>query len=99
MDFNTALVARRLAARTYHNASLIIRYLSLLSCFLSACPLLAQTGTLRGQVTDDSGAVIPAARITLTGPSGRPKTAGLAPVNYRVQAFAPDLALPQPAKI
>ena len=85
---------------------MIIRYLSLLFCLLGACPLLAQTVTLRGQVTDDSGAVIPAARITLTGPSGGPKTAtaaidgrysfaGLAPGNYTVQASAPELALPQ----
>src|SRR5262249_46409159 len=69
-----------------------------------------QTATLRGQVTDDSGAVIPAARIMLTGPSGLLKTAataidgrysfaGLAPGNYTVQASAPDLALPQPLKI
>jgi Carboxypeptidase regulatory-like domain len=89
---------------------LVIRYLSLLYCLLGACPLLAQTATLRGQVSDDSGAVIPAARITVTGPTGLIKTttaaidgrysfAGLAPGNYTVQASAPDLALPQPAKI
>ena len=71
---------------------------------------MAQTATLRGQVTDESSAVIPGAKVTLTGPAGLVKTtaadnnggysfAALAPGNYTVQAAAPQLAMPQPAKI
>ena len=73
-------------------------------------PLLAQTAVLRGQVTDESKAVIPGAKVTLTGPAGVVKTAAadnnglysfaaLAPGSYTVQAAAPQLSMPQPAKI
>ena len=73
-------------------------------------PVFAQTATLRGQVTDESGAIIPGATVTLTGPSGVVKTlttgsdgtysfAGLAPGKYKVLASAPDLAMAQPAQI
>src|SRR6266853_2017255 len=43
----------------------------LISCFLST-PLLAQSGevNLRGQVTDQSGAVVPHIPVTLLGPGG-----------------------------
>jgi hypothetical protein len=78
--------------------------------FAISSPLLAQTATLRGKVTDESGAVIPGAKVTVNGPSGLVKTtasapdgtysfAGLPPGDYTVQASAPDLALAQPAKI
>ena len=81
-----------------------------LSALLASLPALGQTVSLRGQVTDQSGAVVPLATVTLNGPSGLVKTAkaandgtyafaDLAPGNYTVQASAPDLALPQPAKI
>jgi len=71
--------------------------------------LFAQTATLRGQVTDQSGAMVPAAIITLTDAKGLAKTttadnhgawsfAGLAPGNYGVQGSAPQLAL-APVKI
>jgi hypothetical protein len=65
--------------------------------------LAQQTGgTLRGTMTDDSGAVIPAARITLTG-VGSTKTAqtqadgtyvfqGLAPGQYTVHVTFPGFA-------
>jgi Carboxypeptidase regulatory-like domain len=77
---------------------------------LLTSPLLAQTAVLRGQVTDESKAVIPGAKVTLTGPAGVVKTtaadnnglysfAALAPGSYAVQAAAPQLAMPQPAKI
>jgi hypothetical protein len=82
---------------------------SLLSALLAAFPLSGQTVSIRGQVTDESGALVPAATITLNGPSGVKATkaasdgsytfAGLAPGNYTVQASAPDLALPQGVKI
>ena len=61
-------------------------------------------------MTDESGAVIPGAKVTLSGGSGPVKTttaaidgrysfAGLAPGTYAVNASAPELALPQPVKI
>jgi hypothetical protein len=82
----------------------------LLAFLLASSLALAQTGSLRGQITDESGAVIPAAKVTLNGPSGPVKTTtaagdgsyaftGLRPGNYTVMASAPDLVLPQPAKI
>jgi hypothetical protein len=84
-------------------------YSVLLALVLSS-PLLAQTAILRGIATDESGAVIPGAKVTVTGPSGLLKIAttgadgsysvvGLPPGNYTVQAAAPDLGMGQPAKI
>jgi len=75
----------------------------LLLAVLWAPSLFAQTAALRGQVTDPSGAIVPAAAITLTDAKGQVKTtaadsngawsfAGLAPGNYVVQASAPQLA-------
>src|ERR1035441_9760857 len=40
----------------------------------AAHSLSGQTAILRGQVTDESGAVIPGAKVSLKGPSGAPKT-------------------------
>jgi len=37
--------------------------------------LFAQTGTLRGVVTDESGAIVPGAKITLTANTGTANTA------------------------
>ena len=73
-------------------------------------PALAQTASLRGQVTDQSGAVLPAAKVTLKGPSelvktttaddsGRYSVAGLPAGDYTVRASAPDLTLQEPSKI
>src|SRR5260370_38249518 len=70
----------------------------------------AQNATLRGQVTDESGALVPGATVTLQSPDGTTKTAiadsqgrysftPLRPGNYTVSAAAPDLATPQPAEI
>src|SRR5689334_16751986 len=72
--------------------------------------LFAQTGALRGTVTDQSGAIIPGATVTISGPAGLVKSAtadsegvysfsGLALGDYAVQAVAPDLKLLRPAKI
>src|SRR5437867_2603592 len=71
--------------------------------------LFAQTGTLRGTVTDDSGAIVPGAKISLAANSGTVNTAvaaadgsysltGIAPGDYVAQASAPDLATP-PLKV
>src|SRR5881396_3222747 len=76
----------------------------IVSIFFSSV-LFAQTGTLRGTVTDDSGAIVPGAKITLTANSGTVNTAvagadgsysftGIAPGDYVAQASAPDLATP-----
>jgi hypothetical protein len=72
--------------------------------------LSAQTAALRGQVADDSGALVPGAKITLTGPNGFVKivtsdnngayaVAGLATGEYHVVASAPDLTMLQPLPI
>ena len=72
--------------------------------------MLGQTAGLRGQVSDESGAIVLGARITLTASSGAKRAtasasdgsysfAGLAPGDYAVEASAPDLALPQPVKV
>jgi hypothetical protein len=77
---------------------------------LLAPSLFAQTTTLRGQITDESGALVPGAKVTLLSTDGAAKTAvadsqgrysfpPLPSGNYTVSATAPDLATPQPAKI
>lgn len=88
-----------------------MRFISrLLVLFVITSPALAQTASLRGQVTDQNGAVVPAAMVTLNGPSSSVKTmttdasgsylfTGLQPGDYAVTASAPSLALLEPAKI
>lgn len=77
---------------------------------LAAPSLFAQTATLRGQVADESGAVIPGAKVTLSGSAAPARTttadergsysfAGVQPGNYSVQASAPQLTQAQPANI
>src|SRR5438128_953406 len=73
------------------------------SLFFSSA-LFAQTGTLRGIVTDESGAIVPGAKITLTasartattalaGDDGSYSFTGITPGEYVVAASAPDLAV------
>jgi hypothetical protein len=67
-----------------------------------ATPLLAQTGALRGRVTDESGAIVPRATVSLNGPGGAKSAtadesgsyafSALAAGNYVVQASAPGLS-------
>jgi len=88
-----------------------MRILKIISIFLLLTPaVFAQTTSLRGQVTDESGALVPGAKVTLVAPDGIAKTAiadgqgrysfpPLTPGNYTVYASAPDLTTPQPAKI
>src|SRR5262252_3460051 len=82
----------------------------LLTVFIFSSVSLAQSVSLRGQVTDQNGAVVPKARVTLDGPSGLVKTAAsddrggysiteLPPGDYSVTASAPNLAILEPAKI
>ena len=67
---------------------------------VSGAPAQQTTGTIKGVLTDDSGAVIPAASVALTGANGLQKTAqtqadgsytfvGLAPGQYTVKAAFP----------
>jgi len=83
---------------------------TLIAALATVLPALGQTAAIRGQVTDESGAVIPSAKVTLTGPSGSTRSTAssadgaysftrLAAGDYTVQASAPDLALPQPANV
>ena len=85
-------------------------FLRLLAVLMTASGLFGQTAALHGVVTDQSGAVVVGATVTLTGPSGVARTtksasdgtysfSGLVPGDYVVQASAPNLALPEPAKI
>jgi hypothetical protein len=78
--------------------------------FLFSHVLFAQTATLRGQITDESGAVIPGAKVTLSGPSGAVKSTAadnsgiytfttVTPGDYTVLASAPELSLTRPAKV
>ena len=82
----------------------------LLAFFATTLPLHAQTATVHGQVTDETGAVIPGATVTLDGPSGALKTAttgndgtyaiaGVTPGSYSVHVSAPDLTQAEPSTI
>jgi len=84
--------------------------LFLLALLVVSLPLCAQTGTLRGQVMDESGAVVPGATVTLDGPAGATKVTtsgndgsysfiGLAPGSYTARVSAADLTQAQPVKI
>jgi hypothetical protein len=87
-----------------HRTTFLVTILWWASC------VFAQNATLRGLVTDESGAVVPGARVTLTGSAGATKQittdgrgsyvfGGVAPGNYSVQAAAPQLVMAQPVKI
>src|SRR5215471_12578074 len=86
---------------------LTVRLIILLLCSIR---LFAQTASVRGLVTDESGAVIPAAKVSLTSAAGQVKTTtaandgaysftGLTPGEYGLQASAPELAMPEPVKV
>ncbi len=75
-----------------------------LALLIPAALMAQNTGSLRGQVTDPSGAAIPNASVTLTGPnnavkvgqtdsSGNYSVAGLAPGQYTVRVMAPGFTL------
>src|SRR5262249_11305779 len=77
---------------------------------LVASPLIAQSLTLRGQVVDESGGIVPGAAVSLSGPGSLSETTktgndgsytftNLAPGSYAVRATAPGLALRQPARV
>ena len=85
-------------------------FVFLVATFVVSLPVCAQTASLRGQVMDETGAVVPGAKVTLVGPAGAAKVttsgndgsysvAGLAPGSYTVRAEAPDLTQTQPVTI
>jgi len=88
-----------------------MRLAAYLIAWLSLTPaLFAQTATLRGQVTDESGALLQKATVTLNGPNGLALAAitddrgmyvfpRLEPNDYSVSGSAPQLATVQPVKI
>ena len=68
------------------------------------------SGMVRGVITDESGALVPGAKITVSNPAGPVKTGtagddgaysvtGLAPGQYSVVAASPGLVQPQPASV
>src|SRR5437660_515333 len=74
--------------------------------FVFSVSLMAQTATLRGVISDETGAIIPGAKVTITGPVGLSRTtaaanngsytfADLTPDGYWVQASAPRQPLTQ----
>jgi hypothetical protein len=90
------------------NVVLIVALLAAAS--VNAQTLNAQAATLRGQVTDESGALVPGAKVSVTAAGGAAKATksdeggaynftGLAPGDYSVQATAPRLVQTEPAKI
>jgi hypothetical protein len=77
---------------------------------LFALSLQAQSTIVRGQVTDESGAIVPGTIVTIASSSGLKKSAtadtngsysfaSLAPGDYEIAATAPQLATAAPAKI
>ena len=86
----------------------LVAYLFLL--FLTSVPVFAQTGTLQGVVTDESGAVVAGVKVRLTSSSGRLKETvsdkqgvfsfSNAPFGeYVLEAWASQLTLAEPAKV
>jgi len=72
--------------------------------------VFAQAGSLRGQVTDQNGAVVAGAKVNVHGPAGITKTtttdaagsysfSSLPAGDYTVEASAPSLATPEAVKI
>src|ERR1700682_4694406 len=83
--------------------------ISLLLLTLAVSAFAQSAGTLRGQITDESGAVIPGAKITITGTGvaqtttsgndGSYSVPGLPGGTYVVRAAAPGLTQFQPATV
>jgi hypothetical protein len=82
----------------------------LIAAVLFAGSVFGQTGVLRGVVTDESGAVVPGAQVTARGAAGVIKytTSGIdgtwsltgIPFGaYEINASAPQMILPGPAKV
>ena len=77
---------------------------------LIACSAWGQTASLNGHVTDETGAVVPGATVTLSGEGGAARSAisagdgsysfsGVPTGSFTVMASAPGLAMAQAAKV
>src|SRR5277367_6052362 len=77
---------------------------------LCSAVAFAQTGSIKGAITDESGALVPGAKVTASTPSGVVKAttsgndgsyvlSGLPAGKYNVQAASPGLAQIQPASV
>ncbi len=88
------------------------RFLTLIvfASLLALSAFAQNAGFLRGQIADESGAVVPGAKVTATGPNGAVKSAvsgndgaysiaGLAPGAYTVRAESPGLTQGAPASV
>jgi hypothetical protein len=83
--------------------------LPLLLLAVALSPLFAQNASLSGRVTDESGAVVAGATVTVStaaatkrstsGSDGSYTVTGLNPAGYRISATAPQLATRQPATV
>jgi hypothetical protein len=84
----------------------------LVTCLFLTCAVYAQAqnGTLKGLITDESGALVPGAKIIATSSSGGQKTTtsaadgsytltGLVPGKYALQASSPGLTQNQPIAV
>ena len=89
-------------------AAIVITLLFIVGCLASAQS--SQSGTLRGRITDPSGAVVPQAKVTATGADGKSAEAvsnqqgifqfkALAPGSYTVTASAKDFAVDTEAEV
>jgi hypothetical protein len=82
----------------------------ILALFVCFSALAGETATLTGRVFDESGALVPGARVTITGPDrfssalisgadGAYSITGVAPGQYAVIASAPGLGMQQPEPV
>jgi hypothetical protein len=82
----------------------------LVLALVTASGLTAQTATLSGRVSDESGGVVPAAKVMLDGPQKLARTTatggdgsysftGLQPGEYSIAATAPQLTMPRAVKV
>src|SRR5438477_9655702 len=83
---------------------------SMLICAFMTAPAFGQNATLRGAVTDQTGAIIPGATIVLSDPAGASHSVtsdpggnyligGVIPGPYTLNASAPDMVLSQPLRL
>src|SRR5437763_11544577 len=93
-----------------HESPTVATLFAILSFAFFTATIWAQTPSLHGQVTDQNGAIVVGAKVTLHGPTGQARTAttdstgsysfaNLPPGDYTMAASAPSLALQEPAKI
>ncbi len=88
----------------------MIKNFLLLLTLYSAVAFAQNAGAVKGTITDESGALVPGAKVTASGPAGVVKATtsgsdgsytlnGLAPGKYTVQASSPGLSQIQPASV